>query len=177
MLRSSRRAGRRPRSSTPPRGWPASSGRGVSLQRDAAPEGLRIPLRVRERRGDDVLLHAVRVRADPRRVVCLLRPALAEGFEGPPADAQRVGLAALTLLLLEQIALVGLAPSRRIEPVREHLARAVEGDVLRDRKGANGVLLRFGRLRAAVAPRASASSLASLALAKSRATERAAVRA
>ena len=75
-----------------------------------------------------------RYAGDAGRVLGLLRPVAAEVLEGLPAQQQRVGGLVLTAHLGHQVVGVGLG----VEPVADHLDRAVERDVLRDDQRPHG---------------------------------------
>jgi hypothetical protein len=60
------------------------------------------------------------------------------------ANEETVGLAVLAVELLEQVGVVRVRMALRVEPVAEHLDRAVEGDVLRDGERAHVALLFVG---------------------------------
>lgn len=93
-----------------------------------------LPVRVGEGRGDHDLVHPVQVCGDSGGVVGLVRPIAAEVLEGLPADEEDVFLLALPHHLGVQV----LRGGGRVEPVPQELDRAVDGDVLGDRKSAHG---------------------------------------
>jgi hypothetical protein len=72
---------------------------------------------------------SVEVFGDAGGVVGLLRPVTAKILECPAADQERVGSAVLPVQLLEQVAVVDIGLSLWVEPVIQHLDRAVDGDV------------------------------------------------
>jgi hypothetical protein len=97
-----------------------------------------LPPRVRHGRGDDVLLHPVEVVGDACGVVGQGGPVAAQVLEGSPSHEESIGPAVLPVHLLHQVRGVHVGPALGVEPVPEHLDRAVDGDVLRDRERAHG---------------------------------------
>jgi hypothetical protein len=106
--------------------------------RIAAEDRRRLPAGIGQRAGDDVLLHPVQVGGDPGRVLGLQRPVAAEVLEGAPAQQQGVGGLVLAAGLGQLIGAVGPGSLLRVEPVADHLDRAVERDVLRESERPHG---------------------------------------
>jgi hypothetical protein len=74
----------------------------------------------------------VEVVRDAGGVVLLLRPVAAQVLEGLPAGQEGVGGAVLPVQLGEQVGVVDVGLPLRVEPVAQHLDRAVDGHVLGD---------------------------------------------
>ena len=96
-----------------------------------------LPGRVGHRRGDDVLLERVQLIGDAGGVVLLDRPEAAEVFEGLPPQQDRIAGGAVAL---QELLLVGWGVGG-VEPVVQHLDRAVDGHVLCDHQFSHRCLL------------------------------------